>query len=158
MPLPPGIVARLLNTPSTLDGTADLVYTGKGALCWMTDLTARAAVVARLLSPGGRFFTYDSHPLDWVWNTDAAGYVLDQEHGDYFSGKYRHQLFHASTDATPHYRQWALSQTVNSIIGAGLVIERLGEYPEPSWGQFPHIPGATLKRLPHSFSLLAHKP
>jgi len=46
----------VLQTPEILNGTADLVYTGKGALCWMMDLTAWAEVVARLLTPGGRLF------------------------------------------------------------------------------------------------------
>ena len=30
----------VLETPSTLDGRADLVYTGQGALCWLHDLDA----------------------------------------------------------------------------------------------------------------------
>lgn len=148
----------ILQTPVKLNGTANLVYTGKGALCWMTDLVGWAAVVARLLVPGGRFFVYESHPLDWVWDTKSMDYVLDQEHGDYFSEKFRTSLFNSDTGATPQYRQWTLGQVVNSIIGAGLVIDRLEEYPQPFWGQFPHIPDETLHRLPHTFALLAHKP
>lgn len=148
----------VLQTPAMLDGTADLVYTGKGALCWMTDLAAWAAVVARLLVSGGRLFIYESHPLDWVWNKDAPGYMLDQEHGNYFSEKFRNSLFSQVTESTPHYRQWTLGQIVNSVIGAGLALERLEEYPEPFWAQFPHMPDATLHRLPHTFALLARKP
>lgn len=148
----------VLHTPATLDGTADLVYTGKGALCWMTDLGAWAEVVARLLIPDGRLFIYESHPLDWVWDTDATGYVLDREHGDYFSEKFRNRLFSSVTKATPHYRQWTLAQIINTVIGAGLVIDRLEEYREPFWEQFPHIPDETLSRLPHTFALQAHKP
>ena len=78
-------LADVLQTPDTLNGTADLVYTGKGALCWMMDLDAWASVVARLLAPGGRLFIYEGHPLDWVWDTDAETYTLDKQHGDYFS-------------------------------------------------------------------------
>lgn len=147
----------LLETPASLNGTADLIYTGKGALCWMTDLTAWAKVVARLLVPGGRLFIYESHPLDWVWDTDASGYVLDQEHGNYFSESFRKSLF-SVTEPIPHYRQWTLSQIVNTMIGTGLVLDRLEEFPEPFWGQFPHIPPETLGRLPHTFALMAHKP
>ncbi len=146
----------ILKTPAILDGTADLVYTGKGALCWMTDLEAWARVVARLLVPGGRFFIYESHPLDWVWDVGATEFVLDREHGNYFSDKFRNSLF-SVTEPTPHYRQWTMSQIVNTLIAAGLVIERLDEYPEPFWGQFPHIPDKALCRLPHTFALMAHK-
>lgn len=54
----------ILATPHTLDGTADLVYTGRGALCWMMDVGAWARVVARLLKPGGRLYLFEGHPLD----------------------------------------------------------------------------------------------
>ena len=147
----------VLQTPEILNGTADLVYTGKGALCWMMDLTAWAAAAARLLTPGGRLFIYEGHPLDWVWDTEAKDYVLDRKYGDYFSEKFKEQLFSVQS-ATPRHRQWTLGQIVNSVIGAGLVIEQLHEYPEPFWGQFPHIPEQTVPKLPHTFALLASKP
>jgi SAM-dependent methyltransferase len=41
------------------DGTADLVYTGKGALIWMPDLDAWACETARLLRPGGHLSVYE---------------------------------------------------------------------------------------------------
>src|SRR5205085_10557739 len=62
----------VLDTPHTLDGSADLVYTGRGALCWMMDLPAWAGVVARLLKPGGRLYVFEGHPLAWVWDPKAA--------------------------------------------------------------------------------------
>jgi SAM-dependent methyltransferase len=148
----------ILSTPAELDETADLVYTGKGALCWMMDLPAWASVVVRLLKPGGRLFIYESHPLDWVWDVDAANFELDREHGDYFDAGCRDRLFMAETQNRPLYKTWTLAEIVNSIIGAGLIVDHLGEYPELFWGQFPHIPEDNLKRLPHTFSLLAHKP
>jgi SAM-dependent methyltransferase len=151
------VQADILETPHALDGTADLVYTGKGALCWMMDLSAWAGVVARLLVPDGLFFVYESHPLDWVWNTDTAGYELDAEHGDYFSSKQRERLFSQATEATPRYRQWTLGEIVNSLIAAGLNIESLTEYPDPFWDQFSAMPEETLHRLPHAFALLARK-
>ena len=150
--------ADILETPPHLNGTAALVYTGKGALCWMLDLEAWAQVVARLLVPGGRLFIWEGHPLDWVWDLDADGYALDPEHGDYFSEKFRDRLFSRVTEATPHYRQWTLGQIVSSVIDAGLVLDHLQEYPERFWNQFPNIPAETLRKLPHSFALLAHKP
>jgi SAM-dependent methyltransferase len=147
----------VLLTPEDLNGTADLVYTGKGALCWMMDLDAWAAVAARLLKPGGRLFLYESHPLDWVWDTESQDYVLDQQYGNYFSEEFRERLF-SETSATPRHRQWPLGRIVNTVIGSGLVLDQLNEHPEPFWGQFPNIPPETLHRLPHTFSLLAHKP
>src|SRR5687768_14734531 len=37
-------------------GAFDLVFTGIGALCWIPGIERWAAVVARLLAPGGRLF------------------------------------------------------------------------------------------------------
>jgi len=151
------ICSDVLSTPRDLDGTADLVYTGKGAICWMMDIAAWAAVVARLLKPGGRFFIHESHPLDWVWDVDAPNYTLDPEFGDYYSQKLRNRLFLNVTETVPQYRTWTLAEIVNGLIDSGLAIDRLMEYPEPFWGQFPNMTPDTLRRLPHSFALLATK-
>jgi SAM-dependent methyltransferase len=57
------------------DGTADLVYTEKGALIWMPDLDAWASEAARLLRPGGHLFVYEGHPAVplWTWDEDSPG-------------------------------------------------------------------------------------
>ena len=148
----------ILQTPAMLDGTADLVYTGKGALCWMLDLPAWATVVARLLKPGGRLFIFEGHPLDWVWDMDASGYALDVKQGDYFSDQLKQHAFSRVTKAIPSHRQLTLCEIINVVIGAGMVLEQLNEFPEPFWNQFPHLPPDTLHRLPHTFSLVARKP
>jgi SAM-dependent methyltransferase len=157
-----------LAASSELDGSADLLYTGKGAICWIMDIDAWARVVARLLKPGGRFFIYEGHPLDWVWETHAPDFQFDRRDGQYFSDEVlSHHRWPAQyidrTDSAgnskprAHEKQWTLGQIVNSLIGAGLVLERLDEYPEPYWGQFPNIPQPLLHRLPHAFSLLMRK-
>ena len=46
------IEADVLDAPHELDGTGDLVYTGRGALIWLHDLDGWAAVVAARRSPG----------------------------------------------------------------------------------------------------------
>jgi SAM-dependent methyltransferase len=148
------IYSDILETPHYLDGTFDLVYTGKGALCWMMDIEAWAKVVSRLLNGGGLFFLHEAHPLDWVWDKSAAEYKLDAEHGDYFSDKPRKQLVAATTQTTPEYRQWTIADVVNSLIRSGLTVERLEEYNTPFW---PQLPQETLRCLPHSFALCARK-
>lgn len=152
------VLSDVLNVPHDLDSTADLVYTGKGALCWMTDIDAWARVVERLLKPGGRAFVFEGHPLDWAWDETAPEYRLDPDDGDYFSDKPRHRLFTFKTESTPHYRQWTLGAVINSLIGAGLVIEQLTEHPEPFWPNNPHMPEDTIRRLPHTFSVFARRP
>lgn len=41
----------------------DLVYTGVGALCWLSSIGRWAEVVRRLLRPGGRVFLREGHPV-----------------------------------------------------------------------------------------------
>src|SRR4029078_5305346 len=48
------IEADVLDAPVELDGTGDLVYTGRGSIIWLHDLDAWAAGIARLLSPNRR--------------------------------------------------------------------------------------------------------
>ena len=67
----------VLDTPHELDGTADLVYTGRGALCWLHDLNGWAAVIARLLKPGGLFHVFDDHPVNWLFEQDTEDLVAD---------------------------------------------------------------------------------
>jgi SAM-dependent methyltransferase len=47
-------------------GSADLVYTGIGALCWLPDIRRWAGIVAELLRPGGRLFIREHHPVLWT--------------------------------------------------------------------------------------------
>jgi SAM-dependent methyltransferase len=159
----------ILQTPHELDGTADLVYTGRGALCWLMDLDAWARVVARLLKPGGKLYIFDGHPVSWPWDLEAETYRLDPVYGDYFMTSVVTDQGWPTTyipaDAVPateqqarkHERQWTLAQVVNAVIGAGLTVAKLGEHPEPYWEQFPNMPEDTRRRLPQTFSLLAQK-
>lgn len=161
----------ILDTPAELDGTADLVYTGRGALCWLMDIEAWARVVARLLKPGGRVYVFDGHPIQWVWDLNATEYRFDPDprYADYFSTGVAVEQGWSETyipaDAVPpvaeqakkNERQWTLAQIVNAVIAAGLTVERLGEHPDAYWNQFPHMPDDTRRRLPNTFSLLARK-
>ena len=47
-------------------GSADLVYTGIGAICWLPDIRRWAEVVAALLRRGGRLFMREGHPMLWT--------------------------------------------------------------------------------------------
>jgi len=160
------IRSDVLATPLELDGAADLVYTGRGAICWMLDLDAWAAVVTRLLKPGGRFLLFEGHPLDFLWEEEAEGFVF-RPGASYFLDapiKERGFPYHPALRAEPDRpveltsRAWTIGQVVTSVVRAGLHIEHLEEFPEPFWDQFKQIPAGELARLPHTFGLVARKP
>lgn len=158
----------ILETPHALDGTADLVYTGRGALCWMMDLPAWARVVARLLKPGGRLYVFEGHPLAWVWDQGAEHFRLDPVYGDYFDGRihtdnaWPETYIPATCEPAPgyapkHERQHTLAQIVNALLNANLGLLRLGEHPDRYWRSMPNMADVELDRLPHTFSLLMER-
>ena len=129
----------VLDTPADLDASADLVYTGKGALLWLMDLRRWAEVVERLLKPNGRLYVFEGHPLTWVWDPSAATYQLDPDprYGDYFSSTIAQDqgwptayMPEASVppreqQARKFERQWTLGYVVTVLAEAGLRLERL---------------------------------
>jgi len=158
----------LAETPHELDGTADLVYTGRGALCWNMDLDIWAGVAERLLKPGGRLYVFEGHPVVDILDASADHVRLDNEWGDYFSkqvyesrgwtDEYIGSLGKPASEHAPKYeRQWTLGQIVTAVIRAGLTLQSLQEHPDAFWVQFPHMPEDVQRRLPMTFSLLAVK-
>lgn len=66
--------AELDELPAEFDASFDLVFTSYGAICWLRDLQSWASTISRCLTPGGRFYIVDSHPLSLALdeNCDAA--------------------------------------------------------------------------------------
>lgn len=158
----------ILSTPHELDGTADLVYTGRGALCWLMDIEAWARVVARLLKPSGRLYVYEGHPISNLFKLETTTFELDPEYGDYFKKEpiadsgwpetYIGDLGKPKSEhAVKYERLWTLGDIVNAVIGAGLVVKRLEEHPDSFWDSHPNMPPELLRRVPQTFSLLASK-
>jgi SAM-dependent methyltransferase len=162
------IHSAVLEVPANLNATADLVYTGKGAVPWVMDLERWAAVIVRLLKPGGRLYIFEGHPLNWVWEPQASEFRLRADGGDYFSRELRDNrdfpasgLQQAAGSGGPASRaierQWTLGEIVTRLTEAGLTLERLEEHPEQYWPLFREIPEEAVARLPHTFSLCMRK-
>jgi SAM-dependent methyltransferase len=136
------------------DASADLVYTGKGALIWMTDLAAWARDVVRLLRPSGHLFIHEAHPAVplWTWDTDRPRIRPDRS---YFAAQHVNDTFPANGAVE---RQWTLGGIVTAVAAAGLEIRQLAEHPEPFWRAEGVTAAAWDGRLPNSFSLLARRP
>lgn len=157
----------VLDTPHELDGSADLVYTGRGAICWLHDLNAYAKVVYRLLRPGGIYHLLDDHPAAFLFNTEAETLQFSGE--GYFetfqSGVGWPSSYIGDTIQIPLEKQarkfesaWTIADVVNAFIRAGLVIEYLGEHPDPYWDVFPNLKPEFSGKLPLTFSLKARRP
>jgi SAM-dependent methyltransferase len=161
------IESDVLATPHELDGTGDLVYTGRGSLIWLQDLDAWAAVVARLLSPTGRFVLFEGHPAEWLFDVDESGRWVATDY-DYFGGaeaskgwapEYIDRLSIADDDQGWKFaRAWTLGEVITALVGAGLRLERVTEHPIDWWGGHADVRDEDRGRIPLSFSVVARGP
>lgn len=162
------VCADVLDAPADLDGTADLVYTGRGALCWMMDIDAWARAAARLLAPGGALLVFDGHPIASMFDMEADELRLDPEFGDYFldavvtchgwPSTYVGDLGKPEAEhAAKHERLHTIGAIVTAVARAGLRVDLLGEHPDPFWNEFPNLPEDTRRRIPNTFTLLARR-
>jgi SAM-dependent methyltransferase len=158
------IEADVLATPHELDGTADLLYTGRGSLVWLQDLDAWAAVLRRLLAPSGRVVLFEGHPIEWLFDVGEDGRWVATDY-DYFAGpeaskgwapEYIDHLSIAERDQSWKFaRSWTLGEVVTAIASAGLRIERLTEHPTDWWGGHADAHPAERGRIPLSYTLIA---
>lgn len=113
-------------------GRFDVVYAGGTLLERLDDPAAWATGVVSALRDGGRLVLHDHHPLSWSVDDSLRW------RGDYFA-----------SDGPP-----GLGQVVTAVVGAGLRLTLLEEYPSstlyPWLHRTPHVP--------REFLLLAEKP
>lgn len=158
------VEADVLDVPHDLDGTADLLYTGRGAIIWLQDLDRWAAVLRRLLAPAGRLVIFDGHPAEWLFDAAADGSWTVTDY-DYFGGaeasrgwapEYIDRL--SIPDAEQHWkfaRAWTLGEIVTALLGAGLRLERVTEHPVDWWAGHRDVRPEERGRVPLSFSIVA---
>ncbi|HKG19721.1 MAG TPA: class I SAM-dependent methyltransferase [Candidatus Limnocylindrales bacterium] len=65
------VAADVNDARDVLDGNFDVVYTSRGILGWLPDLTAWAGVIRDLLAPGGIFYMHEIHPFYLVFDLDS---------------------------------------------------------------------------------------
>jgi SAM-dependent methyltransferase len=126
----------------------DIVYTGKGALCYLPDLTVWAKAISGLLKPGGFLYLVEFHPLfNALGPTRKPGvpdYLIISH--DYLGGRgvVERDSTHSYTDGpalagdTVHY-EWShgLGEVITAIAQAGLAVESLTETELLPWRRWP---------------------
>jgi len=143
--------ANVYDAVEALDGRRfDVVYTGKGALCYLPDLPRWAEVVTQLLRPGGLLYIVEFHPLLNSLGPKPApgeGPELLLRH-DYLGGDgpVHRDATHTYTDgpavadATDSY-EWThgMGEVVDALTTAGLTVRRLRESDELPWQRWPQM-------------------
>lgn len=128
----------------------DIVYTGKGALCYLPDLTAWAQAIALLLKRGGFLYLVEFHPLFNALGPTQTPVLSDDlviRH-DYLGGRgaVARDSSHSYTDGpalagdTLHY-EWphGLGDVITTIAQAGLTIQSLIETSLLPWQRWPQM-------------------
>lgn len=168
------VCSAIDDLPAHLDSRFDVVYTSRGVLGWLPDLTRWAQVVAHFLAPDGTFYVEDIHPLLEVFDEDAEPPRLVPRY-PYFHQRepqrFAYQGSYAAPDAPLQSVEYAwmhdLGEIVGALLGAGLRVVSLREHEHLAWKFFPwmvpaddvgrfRLPEGT-PRLPLSFSLRAVK-
>ncbi len=155
------------------DASFDVVFTSYGTITWLPDLAPWAATIASRLKPGGRFHIVDMHPTLWMFDDEPAEPALGVKYG-YFGGdaiRFEYQGSYAVPDAdytsVEHSWQHTFEDILGALLGEGLTIESLREYPKLAWQYVPFmvrdaegfwvLPDG-MPQLPLLFSLTARKP
>lgn len=156
-----------------VDGQLDIVYTGIGAITWLSDLDRWAATVIRLLKPGGLFFIRDGHPMlsavDYERDDGelviaspylSAGAPLRFDEGTTYADD-NVRLDNSTTYEWPH----SLSEVIQPLLGAGLILLSFQEQTLIPWRALPSMVESNgnfalrnnRERLPLTFSLAARR-
>ena len=159
------IHADVLEPQPTLEGQADLVYTGRGGLPWVRDLDAWASNVFEMLKPGGRLYVFEGHPLNWVWARDTANWQVIRSYFEAnalpnadFPAMAVEQFAKENAKKPKAYEwQWSIGETVSAVAKVGLRIKSLRELPYNFWPLFDEISERQDGLVPQSFSLIAQK-
>lgn len=137
------VCANLYDLPEALTGAFDIVFTSYGVLTWLPDLTGWGKVIAHFLKPGGTFTIVEFHPFFMVHDLDDPalprkypyfaqdGPIVEETVGSYAG----------PSDVRGKEYSWChtLSDVVNALLGAGLRLEYLREFPNSPVGWPDHL-------------------
>ncbi len=165
------IEADTYEAAAAVDGRQfDLVYTGKGALCWLPDMNRWAAEMWALCRPGGRLYVSEFHPLqDQLADHDtlpARNYF--QSGGELFDepGSYADPSAATTQNVIVDFIH-PLSEVVSALLETGFVLRSFREFPFTVYPRWPFLverePGVWYMpddrpNLPLMYSLLLERP
>lgn len=170
------VQADVYDAAEALGSGFDLVYTTVGIVEWLPSVARWAQVVAELLAPGGRLYLRDAHPMLMTLDETRSDHQLVLTHpyfGDEEPQRWDDDTSYAGEAGavtSPVHYEWhhPLSEIVQAVIDAGLVITRLSEGDRLDWRFAPwmerdqdgryHFPAEQRALVPTEFTLEAVRP
>lgn len=132
------ICSDIYKLPDMLDKKFDIIFMSYGVLLWLSSIKKWAAVINHFLKIGGVFYIVELHPFTNILSYDFKIYYKYFDKGPY------------KDDTTGTYTDWSapvkgftyewshtMSDVVNALIGKGLKIEFIHEFPFTTYDQFP---------------------
>jgi ubiquinone/menaquinone biosynthesis C-methylase UbiE len=120
------------------DGEFDLVCSSNGFFVWVAEPGLVFQQVCRVLRPGGFYVFYDVHPFLRPWKDQTT--TLEMEKPYMATGPFKHE-----DDVLTNYQfHWRISDLINPLLDAGLVLRRLVESPAKDasfWKGSSYLPG-----------------
>jgi len=158
--------------------TFDRVFMSYGVYGWISDLRALFAGVARVLARGGRLVFVDYHPFTLTLDDDGERFkypygggvhLANEGVGDYVAADGGKSF---KNPEPSHEFYWGLADIVDAVVGAGLRLETLREWPYANgWKPFANMRAVDredgrqrwampegMPALPLMFGLVASKP
>lgn len=166
------VCANVYEAPQALSGKRfDVVYVSLGALCWLPNVAAWGAVVAELLTPGGRLYFHDGHPFTSCFD-DAGERIIynyfEEPEAPFVSDNSSTYTDGQELSATRTF-EWnhSIGEIVSALIGSGLIVDSITEHDWTLFQQFPWLEKTASgyfvtpegrPQVPLSLTVLAHSP
>ncbi len=146
----------------------DIIFTSYGVIGWLPDLQKWAEIIHDYLKPEGIFYMVEFHPVVWMMdeNFEKIKYYYHNEETIVIESKGTYTDRDAPIEYVEYSWNHSLSEVVNSLIGGGLTIQSLDEYPFSHFNCFNNMEANgegcwTIKRiknkLPMMYSIKACK-
>ncbi len=187
VPIPADFIrADVYDWLATTDARFDLAFATYGALPWLSDLDTWAAGVARVLRPGGRLVALEFHPIAFVFdeqlrpaypyfgsgratvNADGVGDYVARSGELLAPSGWQPGIADFRNSQPCHEFQWTIADWLGALLRAGLVLEKIRDYPYANGCQIfdamRELPGkrfampAGAPDLPLMCGLVARKP
>lgn len=122
------IRSDVLDLIGVIDEKFDIVYQSYGTHLWISDIPRWAQVVAHYLKPGGTFLLIDEHPVSILFadNTTTLHYFSKEPEREVGTRDYCDREYVRKNEDVEW--QHTVSEILNSLIDAGLTIQRFNEY------------------------------
>lgn len=140
------ICSDIYELPKKLNKKFDIVFTSYGVLTWLQDLKKWAEIINHFLKRGGYFYIAEQHPFSYVFDNESGTKKLEVT-APYFHNPKPIKWAPGNDYADPTFTsshstyEWShpIGEIADALIGAGLKIEFLHEFPFVCYKAMPFM-------------------